>query len=134
MTQMELARIARGHGARVAGSHICQYEQGKRSPQAATLRALASSLNVPPTALLVGVALADLARLRVLAGFNQRLLARQLGVAQARWSRIERGRALLEESKHSLAAVLLQVTVEQLHRALDAARTRQRPAAGSDRA
>jgi transcriptional regulator with XRE-family HTH domain len=126
LTQSELAEKARLLGARVLPINICQYEQGRRSPQISTLQALASSLQVESTALLKVPEQADLATLRTLAGLTQRLLSMQLGVAQARWSRIERGCASLDESKHCLAADLLQVSIEQLHRALNLARTRQR--------
>lgn len=122
LSQDELAAKARANGARVAGSHICQYEQGRRKPQLTTVRALAAALGVPLKALLLrGAAPADVARLRLLAGWSQQALASRLGIAQARWSRIERGFSSLDESKFPPAADLLKVTVEQLLRALDAA-------------
>lgn len=122
MSQDELAQKARALGARVAGPHICLYEQDKRKPQLATVLALAASLRVPPGALLPSSMSADVERLRLLAGWSQRALAHRLGVAQARWSRIERGLSALDESKERLAAELLKVSVEQLRRALDAQR------------
>ncbi|MEU6405355.1 helix-turn-helix domain-containing protein [Streptomyces sp. NPDC046985] len=122
LSQDELAAKARANGARVAGPHICQYEQGRRKPQLTTVCALAAALGVPLEALLRrGAAPADVARLRLLAGWSQQALASRLGIAQARWSRIERGLSSLDESKFRAAADLLKVTVEQLLRALDAA-------------
>jgi transcriptional regulator with XRE-family HTH domain len=126
LTQSELADRARLLGARVLPINICQYEQGRRSPQFSTLQALATSLGVEPTELLKVPEQADLTTLRTLAGLTQRLLSVQLGVAQARWSRIECGRSSLDVSKHPLAADLLQVSIEQLRRALALARTRKR--------
>ncbi|MGY3677329.1 helix-turn-helix domain-containing protein [Streptomyces sp. TE33382] len=120
LSQDELAAMARVRGARVAGTHICLYEQGRRKPQLPTAQALADSLRVPLESLLSTGRSDDVQRLRLLAGWSQRALARRLGVAQARWSRIERGLASLDESKFRLAAELLKVTVEQLLRSLDA--------------
>ncbi|MCG7522865.1 helix-turn-helix domain-containing protein [Streptomyces sp. OfavH-34-F] len=122
LSQDELAAKTRPYGAKVAGPHVSQYEQGRRKPQLTTLRALAAALGVSLETLLVrGASSADVARLRLLAGWSQQALASRLGIAQARWSRIERGLSSLEESKLRPAAELLKVTVEQLLRALDAA-------------
>ncbi|WP_030230550.1 helix-turn-helix domain-containing protein [Streptomyces sp. NRRL S-350] len=121
LSQDELAAMARARGARVAGTHICLYEQARRKPQLPTAQALADSLRVPLESLLSTGRSDDMQRLRLLAGWSQRALARRLGIAQARWSRIERGLAALDESKFRLAAELLKVTVEQLLRSLDAA-------------
>jgi transcriptional regulator with XRE-family HTH domain len=62
----------------------------------------------------------DVQRLRLLAGWSRHALAHRLGIAQARWSRIERNLSSLDESKSRLAAELLKVTVEQLLRSLAA--------------
>ncbi|MFJ9574652.1 helix-turn-helix domain-containing protein [Streptomyces bacillaris] len=120
LSQDELAAKTRSYGAKVAGPHVSQYEQGRRKPQLTTLRALAAALDVPLQTLLIrGAPSADVARLRLLAGWSQQALAHRLGIAQARWSRIERGLSSLDESELRLAAELLKVTVEQLSRSLD---------------
>ncbi|MER6117949.1 helix-turn-helix domain-containing protein [Streptomyces sp. NPDC001743] len=127
LSQDDLAAMARTRGARVAGTHICLYEQGRRKPQLLTAQALADSLRVPLDALLSTSRPDDVQRLRLLAGWSQRALAHRLGIAQARWSRIERGLSSLDESKFRLAAELLKVTVEQLLHSLDAATGSRRP-------
>ncbi|MFZ3492194.1 helix-turn-helix domain-containing protein [Streptomyces sp. 5.8] len=123
LSQDELATRARSHGASVAGPHICLYEQGKRKPQLTTVLALAAVLCVPLSALIPDSAPVDLARLRMLAGMSQGDVARRLGVAQARWSRIERGKSSLDDSMLPPAARLLKIPVGQLRRALEAARS-----------
>ncbi|MFI1259169.1 helix-turn-helix domain-containing protein, partial [Streptomyces netropsis] len=53
---------------------------------------------------------------------SQRSLASALGIAQARWSRIERGQSTLDEHHVPLAAKLLGVSEGQLRSAMAAAR------------
>ncbi|MEV4506708.1 helix-turn-helix transcriptional regulator [Streptomyces klenkii] len=122
ISQHKLADRVRLHGAQVAGPHICLYERGKRTPQLRTLTALASALEVPPSALLEDDSALPLYRLRLRMGMSQRSLASALGIAQARWSRIERGRSTLDEHRVPLAATLLGVSEGQLRSAMAAAR------------
>ncbi|MEU2514508.1 helix-turn-helix domain-containing protein [Streptomyces syringium] len=125
-SQEELAGLARGHGAQVAGPHICLYERGRRTPRLGTLSALASALNVPLAELLQREVAGDLAWLRVRKGLSQRGLASALGIAQARWSRIERGQSTLDDHCVPLAAKLLGITEVRLRGALAAARRQPR--------
>ncbi|MFJ6438181.1 helix-turn-helix domain-containing protein [Streptomyces sp. NPDC091416] len=91
LSREELARSASRYEPCLSAAHVGLYELGLRVPQLSTLAALARALGVEVRALLVPVEIEDLARLRVEAGVRQRDLARSLGLAQARWSRIERG-------------------------------------------
>ena len=52
LSQDDLAAMARTRGARVAGTHICLYEQGRRKPQLPTAQALADSRSLRRAALL----------------------------------------------------------------------------------
>lgn len=122
ITQDKLAGRVRKHGANVAGPHICLYERGKRTPQLRTLTALAFALDVPPSALLEDDSALSLRRLRLRAGTSQRCLAAALGIAQARWSRIERGQSTLDEHHVPLAAKLLGASEGELYSAMAAAR------------
>ncbi|RLU82002.1 hypothetical protein CTZ27_31055 [Streptomyces griseocarneus] len=122
ISQRMLAGHARKHGAQVAGPHICLYERGKRTPELRTLTALASALDVPPSALLEDDSALGLRRLRLRTGMSQRFLAAALGIAQARWSRIERGQSTLDEHHVPLAAHLLGASEGELRSAMAAAR------------
>ncbi|WP_424892310.1 helix-turn-helix transcriptional regulator [Streptomyces sp. XH2] len=122
ISQRKLAGHAREHGAQVAGPHICLYERGKRTPELRTLTALASALDVPLSALLEDDSTRSLYWLRARKGMSQRGLAAALGIAQARWSRIERGQSTLHEHHVPLAAKLLEVSEGQLRSAMAAAR------------
>ncbi|MFF4531550.1 helix-turn-helix domain-containing protein [Streptomyces sp. NPDC001407] len=121
-SQHKLAGHAREHGAQVAGPHICLYERGRRTPELRTLTALASALDVPLSALLEDDPTPSLYWLRMRKGMSQRGLAAALGIAQARWSRIERGQSTLDEQQVPLAAKLLGVKVSQFRMALATAR------------
>ena len=124
LSQGELAGRARAHGSKLSPQHICLYETGGRVPRLTTLQSLAAALQVPPGELLRPSEPNELNVLRVRAGLSQRTLAALLGIAQARWSRIERGHSCLDASKITTAAGLLHVTIEQLHHALKTSRSR----------
>ncbi|MFI1258961.1 helix-turn-helix domain-containing protein [Streptomyces netropsis] len=74
ISQHKLADRVRLHGAQVAGPHICLYECGKRTPQLRTLTALASALEVPPSALLEDDSSFRLCRLRLRMGIRRRFI------------------------------------------------------------
>ncbi|WSM44710.1 helix-turn-helix domain-containing protein (plasmid) [Streptomyces cellulosae] len=121
LPQSDLAVLARAHGARMGPTHICLYEQGRRRPQLSTVRALAAALDVEVSALLKAAESEDVVRLRLAAGLTQREVALRLGIAASRWSRVERGRARLEERLLHPAARTLGTPVSRLRRALKSA-------------
>ncbi|MCX5215690.1 helix-turn-helix domain-containing protein [Kitasatospora sp. NBC_00240] len=130
LSQGDLALRARRSGSKLAAHHICLYEKGRRTPRLTTLKALAAGLGVPLSALVASCSQDDLKTLRTLAGLSQRRLAALLGIAQARWSRIERGLSSLDESKLHQAAGLLLTSTEELQRVLRAARPHAAPPLG----
>ncbi|WP_371749297.1 helix-turn-helix transcriptional regulator [Streptomyces sp. NBC_00280] len=118
LSQPGLAALARAHGVRIGPTHLCLYEQGRRRPQLSTVRALAAALGVEVSALLKAAGSEDVVRLRLAAGLTQREVAVLLGIAASRWSRVERGRARLEEGLLPKAARVLGTPVSRLRRAL----------------
>jgi len=131
-TQVELAervQAARSVGASVAAVEVARqirtlvvqiscYESGRTRPRAGTIRLLAQVLDVDVLDLLGANTAVTLPVLRARIGLTQQQAAQQLGVSRSLYALLEQGRRPAAEDEMRSLAVVLQVNVARVRRAL----------------